>query len=46
VVDGRVAKRAEGRVHFAGEHTSVWAGWMQGAIESGKRAAQEIVAEA
>ena len=41
-----VAKRAEGRVHFAGEHTSIWAGWMQGAIESGKRAAQEIVAEA
>lgn len=39
-----VAKRAEGRVHFAGEHTSIWAGWMQGAIESGKRAAQEIVA--
>jgi monoamine oxidase len=37
-----VAKRPEGRVHFAGEHTSVWAGWMQGAIESGKRAAQEI----
>lgn len=38
-----VAKRAEGRVHFAGEHTSIWAGWMQGAIESGKRAVQEIV---
>lgn len=37
------AKRAEGRVHFAGEHTSVWAGWMQGAIESGKRTVQEIV---
>ncbi len=32
----------EGRVHFAGEHTSVWAGWIQGAIESGKRAAHEI----
>jgi len=37
-----VARRPEGRVHFAGEHTSVWAGWMQGGIESGKRAAQEI----
>jgi monoamine oxidase len=36
-------KRAEGRVHFAGEHTSLWAGWIQGAIESGKRAVQEIV---
>jgi len=36
--------RAEGRVHFAGEHTSIWAGWMQGAIESGERAANEIAA--
>ncbi|NUN12182.1 MAG: FAD-dependent oxidoreductase [Myxococcales bacterium] len=34
--------RAEGRIHFAGEHTSIWAGWIQGAIESGKRAANEI----
>lgn len=31
------------RVHFAGEHTSIWAGWMQGAIESAKRTVQEIV---
>lgn len=38
------ARRPEGRVVFAGEHTSVWAGWMQGAIESGQRAADEIVA--
>lgn len=38
-----VARRPEGRVCFAGEHTSVWAGWMQGAIESGQRAAQEII---
>lgn len=37
-----VIGRPEGRVHFAGEHTSIWAGWMQGAIESGKRCAQEI----
>jgi monoamine oxidase len=35
--------RAEGRVHFAGDHTSVWSGWMQGALESGLRAAREIV---
>ena len=34
--------RAEGRVHFAGEHTSAWPGWMQGALASGHRAAQEI----
>jgi monoamine oxidase len=32
----------EGRIHFAGEHTSPWSGWMQGAIESGCRAAQEV----
>jgi len=34
--------RAEGRLHFAGEHTSVWMRWMQGALESGHRAAREI----
>jgi len=33
---------AEGRVHFAGEHTSAWSGWMQGALESGNRAAREV----
>lgn len=38
------ARKPEGRVVFAGEHTSVWAGWMQGAIESGERAADEIAA--
>jgi monoamine oxidase len=34
--------RPEGRVHFAGEHTSPWNAWMQGAIESGLRAAREV----
>jgi monoamine oxidase len=34
--------RAEGRIHFAGEHTSSWPGWMQGAFQSGHRAANEI----
>jgi monoamine oxidase len=35
--------RPEGRVHFAGEHTSVWIdGWMQGALESGNRVAREL----
>jgi monoamine oxidase len=38
------AARPEHRIHFAGEHTSIWAGWMQGAIESGKRAVQEVLA--
>jgi monoamine oxidase len=32
----------EGRVFFAGEHTSPWFGWMQGALESGNRAAGEV----
>lgn len=32
----------EGRVHFAGEHTSTYRGWIQGAIESGIRAAYEV----
>lgn len=31
----------EGRVHFAGEHTSPWMGWIQGALHSGLRAARE-----
>lgn len=34
--------RPEGRVHFAGEHTSAWNGWMQGALDSGHRAAREV----
>ena len=39
--------RPEGRIHFAGEHTSVWIdGWMQGALESGNRVAREINAAA
>ncbi|MEO0457457.1 MAG: FAD-dependent oxidoreductase [Cyanobacteria bacterium P01_A01_bin.114] len=36
--------RPEGRIHFAGEHTSAQNGWMQGALESGERAAEEIAA--
>jgi monoamine oxidase len=32
----------EGRIHFAGEHTSLTHGWIQGAIESGIRVAFEI----
>jgi monoamine oxidase len=36
--------RPEGRVHLAGEHTSAWMGWMEGAIESGVRAAEEVLA--
>ncbi len=32
----------EGHIHFAGEHTSTWFAWMNGAIESGMRAATEV----
>jgi monoamine oxidase len=32
----------EGRIHFAGEHASLAHAWIQGAIESGLRAALEI----
>jgi monoamine oxidase len=32
----------EGRVHFAGEHTSLMHAWIQGALDSGLRAAWEI----
>jgi monoamine oxidase len=37
-----IAQRSEGRIHFAGEHTSAWHGWMNGALESGNRAAAEV----
>jgi monoamine oxidase len=37
--------RVQGRVHFAGEHTSVaYQGFMEGGAESGYRAADEILA--
>ena len=35
----------EGRIHFAGEHASLAHAWIQGAIESGLRAAHEIHAQ-
>ena len=34
--------RPEGRVHFAGDHTSPWIRWMQGALHSGERVAREV----
>jgi monoamine oxidase len=34
--------RPEGRIHFAGEHTSIFPATIEGAIESGVRAAGEI----
>lgn len=35
--------RVEGRMHFAGEHTSAWMGWMEGALESAERVVREIL---
>jgi len=35
-------QRPEGRVYFAGEHCSLWHAWIQGALESGIRAARQI----
>jgi monoamine oxidase len=40
------ATSVEGRLHFAGEHTSPWQAWMEGALESGERAAREVHAAA
>jgi monoamine oxidase len=34
--------RPEGRIRFAGEHCSLYHAWIQGALESGIRAAREI----
>ena len=36
--------KAEGRIHFAGEHTSLCMGTLEGAAESGVRAADEVAA--
>jgi monoamine oxidase len=36
--------QVEGRIYFAGEHASSVRGWMQGALESGRRVAVEIAA--
>jgi monoamine oxidase len=33
----------EDGLHFAGEHTSSWMSWMEGALESGERAARETL---
>jgi monoamine oxidase len=35
----------QGRVHFCGEHTSVIARGMEGALESGERAARAVIAQ-
>ncbi|WP_242057590.1 flavin monoamine oxidase family protein [Halobacillus yeomjeoni] len=37
-----IINRPEGRIHFAGEHASDFHGWIEGAIQSGVRAAHEV----
>ncbi|MBM7554178.1 flavin monoamine oxidase family protein [Thalassobacillus pellis] len=37
-----IIQQPEGRLHFAGEHTSSFHGWIEGAIESGIRTAYEV----
>lgn len=39
---GDIIYQPEGRLHFAGEHTSTFHGWVEGAVESGIRAAYEV----
>jgi monoamine oxidase len=34
---------AEGRIFFAGEHTSLWIGFLEGALESAERVVRELV---
>lgn len=44
VTDSSDAGRSFGRVHVAGEHTAgQWAGLMEGALRSGRRAAAEVL---
>jgi len=43
---GTIAAAPQGTVHFAGEHTSINnQGFLDGAVETGARAAREIVAQ-
>jgi monoamine oxidase len=43
---GKLAAAAEGRIHFAGEHTSTeHQGFLEGAVESGERAARELLGQ-
>jgi monoamine oxidase len=43
---GGIEGRQEGNAHFCGEHTSVdYQGYLNGAVETGERAAAEVVAD-
>jgi monoamine oxidase len=34
--------QSHGRLHFAGEHTAAWSGFIEGALESAERVVEEI----
>jgi monoamine oxidase len=38
----KALQSSHGRIHFAGEHTSILRGTMEGALQSGVRAAKEV----
>lgn len=40
---GNIMANPHGRIHFAGEHTAVLSSGLEGAMESGERAAFEII---
>ena len=43
---GAIAARTEGRILFAGEHTSIInIGFLDGAVETGERAARRLLAK-
>ena len=39
-------RRPHGRMYFAGEHTDIYLGYMEGAVRSGQRVARQIVGQA
>jgi monoamine oxidase len=42
---GAALRKPVGRIHWAGTETAtIWAGYMDGAVRSGKRAAKEALA--
>jgi len=40
-----IGARPEGRIYLAGEHLSPWPGWMQGALASGLKAANDVASK-
>jgi monoamine oxidase len=47
LLDGAALRAPHGRIHFAGTETAaLWPGYMEGAIEAGERAADEVLSGA